>query len=44
MAYAMKALPCEPDKLKSLFEKLILAHYENNDDGAVRRLNAVTTQ
>jgi len=44
MAYEMKALPCDPTKLKGLAEKLIVSHYENNYGGAVRRLNAITAQ
>lgn len=44
MAYEMKALQCEPAKLKGLSEKLIVSHYENNYGGAVKRLNAITAQ
>jgi len=44
MAYEMKALPCDPAKLKGLSEKLIVSHYENNYGGAVKRLNAITAQ
>ncbi|HEX9442821.1 MAG TPA: Fe-Mn family superoxide dismutase [Candidatus Binatia bacterium] len=44
MAYAMKALSCNPAKLKGLSEKLIVSHYENNYGAAVKRLNAVTAQ
>ena len=44
MVYEMKALPCEPTKLKGLSEKLIRSHYENNYGGAVKRLNAITAQ
>jgi superoxide dismutase len=44
MVYEMKALPCEPSKLKGLSEKLIVSHYENNYGGAVKRLNAITAQ
>jgi Fe-Mn family superoxide dismutase len=44
MAYEMKALSCDPAKLKGLSEKLIVSHYENNYGGAVKRLNAITAQ
>jgi hypothetical protein len=36
MTYEMKALYCNPAKLKGLSEKLILSHYENNYGGAVK--------
>ena len=44
MTYTVKPLSCEPTKLKGLSEKLIVSHWENNYGGAVRRLNAITTQ
>lgn len=44
MTYQMKPLTCNPAKLNGLSEKLILSHYENNYGGAVKRLNAITTQ
>jgi superoxide dismutase, Fe-Mn family len=44
MTYEMKALSCNPAQLKGLSEKLIVSHYENNYGGAVKRLNAITTQ
>jgi superoxide dismutase, Fe-Mn family len=44
MAYTMKPLSCDPQRLKGLSEKLIASHYENNYGGAVRRLNAITAQ
>jgi len=44
MTYTMKPLSCDPKRLKGLSEKLIVSHYENNYDGAVRRLNAITAQ
>ena len=44
MTYEMKPLSCNPAKLKGLSEKLIVSHYENNYGGAVKRLNAITTQ
>ncbi|WP_317534912.1 Fe-Mn family superoxide dismutase [Nitrosomonas sp. Is37] len=40
----MKPLTCDPAKLNGLSEKLIVSHYENNYGGAVKRLNAITTQ
>lgn len=44
MTYAMKALACDPARLKGLSEKLIVSHFENNYGGAVKRLNAITEQ
>ena len=44
MTYAVRALACEPTKLRGLSEKLIVSHWENNYGGAVRRLNAITAQ
>src|SRR5215472_17041048 len=44
MTYILKPLSFEPTKLKGLSEKLIVSHWENNYGGAVRRLNAITTQ
>jgi len=43
MAYEVKALSCDPKKLKGLSERLIVSHWENNYGGAVKRLNAITT-
>jgi Fe-Mn family superoxide dismutase len=40
----MKPLSCKPSSLNGLSEKLIVSHYENNYGGAVKRLNAITTQ
>src|SRR5216110_1492927 len=42
--YAIKKLPFDPSKVKGLSEKLLTSHYENNYGGAVKRLNAITTQ
>src|SRR5260370_11054399 len=44
MSCEMKPLTCDPAKLAGLSEKLIVSHYENNYGGAVKRLNAITTQ
>lgn len=44
MQYAMKPLTCDPARLTGLSEKLIVSHYENNYGGAVKRLNAISTQ
>jgi Fe-Mn family superoxide dismutase len=44
MPYEMKALSCDPKKLKGLSEKLLVSHWENNYGGAVKRLNAITAQ
>ena len=42
--YAIKKLPFDPARIKGLSEKLLVSHYENNYSGAVRRLNAISTQ
>jgi Fe-Mn family superoxide dismutase len=44
MPYEIKALSCDPKKLKGLSEKLIVSHWENNYGGAVKRLNAISAQ
>ncbi|UXU85303.1 superoxide dismutase [Burkholderia sp. S-53] len=40
----MKPLACDPSRLVSLSEKLIVSHYENNYGGAVKRLGAIADQ
>src|SRR5215210_7154915 len=44
MAYEMKPLACDPQRIKGMSERLIVSHYENNYGGAVKRLNAITEQ
>src|SRR5215471_10631296 len=44
MPYEIRPLSCDPQKLNGLSEKLIVSHWENNYGGAVKRLNAITTQ
>ena len=44
MPYDIKPLSCDPKTFKGLSEKLIVSHWENNYGGAVKRLNAITTQ
>jgi superoxide dismutase, Fe-Mn family len=44
MTYEIKPLNCDPKKVRGLSEKLIVSHWENNYGGAVKRLNAITTQ
>jgi Fe-Mn family superoxide dismutase len=44
MAYQVKPLACEPNRIKGMSEKLIVSHYENNYGGAVQRLNAIANQ
>src|SRR5947208_15893409 len=44
MTYEMKPLSCNPTKLKGLSEKLIVSHYENNYNAAVKGLNTITAQ
>jgi Fe-Mn family superoxide dismutase len=41
MSYSMKPLPCDPQRIKGMSERLIVSHYENNYGGAVKRLNAI---
>lgn len=40
-AHAVKPLGCDPARIKGMSEKLIVSHYENNYDGAVKRLNLI---
>jgi superoxide dismutase, Fe-Mn family len=42
--YSMKALSCDPARVKGMSEKLIVSHYENNYGGAVKRLNLIEEQ
>jgi len=44
MKYQLKQIQCRPWTLNGLSPKLIESHYENNYGGALRRLNAITTQ
>lgn len=44
MPYSMKALACDPQRIKGMSETLIVSHYENNYGGAVKRLNAIAAQ
>jgi superoxide dismutase, Fe-Mn family len=44
MPYAMKALSCDPVRIKGMSERLIVSHYENNYGGAVKRLNLIDEQ
>jgi superoxide dismutase, Fe-Mn family len=44
MAYTMKRLGCDPQRIKGMSEKLIVSHYENNYGGAVKRLNLIAEQ
>jgi superoxide dismutase, Fe-Mn family len=44
MSYAIKPLPFDPKSIKGLSEKILTSHYGNNYSGAVKRLNAITTQ
>lgn len=44
MDYTPKKLPFDPAKVNGFSEKLLVSHYENNYGGAVKRLNAITTQ
>jgi hypothetical protein len=40
--YDMRPLPCDPQRIKGMLEKLIVSHYQNNYGGAVKRLNLIT--
>jgi Fe-Mn family superoxide dismutase len=42
--HAVKPLPFDPSKLKSLSEKLLTSHHQNNYAGAVKRLNLIQQQ
>jgi len=44
MTYSMKPLGCDPARIKSMSERLIVSHYENNYGGTVKRLNAIDEQ
>jgi superoxide dismutase, Fe-Mn family len=44
MTYAIKPLPCDPNRIKGMSERLIVSHHDNNYGGAVNRLNAITAQ
>lgn len=43
-AYQIKPLPFDPKSIKGLSEKILTSHHDNNYAGAVRRLNAISTQ
>ena len=44
LTYSLKPLGCDPQRTKSMSERLIVSHYENNYGGAVKRLNLITEQ
>jgi Fe-Mn family superoxide dismutase len=44
MRYNLAPIPCRPWLLNGLSLKLIESHYENNYGGALRRLNAISSQ
>ena len=41
MTYQIKPLSCDPSRVKGMSEQLIVSHYENNNGGAVKRLNLI---
>src|ERR1044072_5648419 len=41
MTYSMKPLGCDPAHIKGMSDRLIVSHYDNNDGGAVKRLNLI---
>jgi Fe-Mn family superoxide dismutase len=44
MAYVVKPMPFDPQKINGLSERILISHYQNNYGGAVARLNAITDQ
>ncbi len=42
--YEIKPLALDPTNVKGLSEKILLSHHDNNDTGAVKRLNAIKAQ
>src|SRR4051794_13743298 len=44
MPYTVKPLGCDPARIKTMSERLIVSHYENNYGGAVKRLNLIEEQ
>ena len=44
MTFEPKPLPFDPKKINGLSEKILVSHYENNYEGAVKRLNLITEQ
>ena len=44
MEQRIQPLPIDPAKLNGLSEKLLVSHHQNNYSGAVKRLNAISTQ
>jgi len=44
MTFQVKPLPCDPQRIKGMSERLIISHYENNYGGAVKRLNLIEEQ
>jgi CheY-like chemotaxis protein len=41
MTYEVQPVPFKPNRLEGLSDRLLITHYENNYDGAARRLNAL---
>lgn len=41
MTYVMKPLSCDPNRIRGMWERMIISHYENNYGGAVKRLNLI---
>lgn len=44
MSYQAKPIPFDPKSISGISEKMLVSHYENNYVGAVKRLNAISTQ
>lgn len=44
MSYQLKPLPFDPKSISGISERVLVSHYENNYGGAVKRLNAISTQ
>jgi len=41
MTYVVKALSCDPQRIRGMSERMIISHYQNNYGGAVKRLNLI---
>lgn len=44
LTYEAKPLSLDPKGIKGISEKVLVSHYQNNYVGAVKRLNAISTQ
>lgn len=44
MPYQVRPMPFDPKSITGISEKVLVSHYDNNYVGAVKRLNAISTQ